>query len=360
MSSFSNHEYADIIFMYGLADGDATRARNLYQERFPSRRLPNAQVFRNTFTKLRETGNLASRRPGLHYPEHYGVNIDEEILAKFSEDPTTSIRKVASELNLTEWKVWTVVNGDGRHPFHYTPVQGLDEGDPIRRLAFCRFLLNSDIEEPSFLKRILWTDESKFDRDGITNFHNLHYWEKKNQNPHMKKQVSSQRRFSVNVWAGVIANTFLGPHYLPNNLNGHAYLSFLQNDLPVILEDMPLNIRRDMIYQNDGCPAHYARSVRDYFDNTFPNRWIGRNGPILWPARSPDLTPVDFFVWGRLKDLVYDEEIMDIAHLRRKIEAGCIIIKNEMKLRVTTTEVRRRARACVRNSGGHFEHFKRN
>jgi hypothetical protein len=28
----------------------------------------------------------------------------------------------------------------------------------------------------------------------------------------------------------------------------------------------------------------------------FPNVWIGRGGPIHWPPRSPDLTPMDFFV----------------------------------------------------------------
>ncbi|GBM88486.1 hypothetical protein AVEN_269361-1 [Araneus ventricosus] len=29
-----------------------------------------------------------------------------------------------------------------------------------------------------------------------------------------------------------------------------------------------------------------------------PDRWIGRGGPVLWPPRSPDLTPLDFFPMG--------------------------------------------------------------
>jgi len=29
----------------------------------------------------------------------------------------------------------------------------------------------------------------------------------------------------------------------------------------------------------------------------YPNRWIGRGEPQNWPARSPDLTPLEFFLW---------------------------------------------------------------
>jgi len=35
-------------------------------------------------------------------------------------------------------------------------------------------------------------------------------------------------------------------------------------------------------------------------------RWIGRGGgSTSWPPRSPDLTPLDFFLWGFVKDEVY-------------------------------------------------------
>ena len=32
-------------------------------------------------------------------------------------------------------------------------------------------------------------------------------------------------------------------------------------------------------------------------------------GPIVWPLRSPDLTPLDFFAWGFIKDVVYRRKI---------------------------------------------------
>ncbi|EZA59737.1 hypothetical protein X777_16312, partial [Ooceraea biroi] len=48
-------------------------------------------------------------------------------------------------------------------------------------------------------------------------------------------------------------------------------------------------------YQHDGAPPHYAYQVRAYLNHAFSNRWIGRNEPILWPPRSPDLMSPDFF-----------------------------------------------------------------
>ncbi|GBN27178.1 hypothetical protein AVEN_46569-1 [Araneus ventricosus] len=54
----------------------------------------------------------------------------------------------------------------------------------------------------------------------------------------------------------------------------------------------------DVIFQQDGAPPHWGMIVRDFLDENFPDRWCGRSGPIPWPPRSPDITPLDFFLWG--------------------------------------------------------------
>jgi len=53
-----------------------------------------------------------------------------------------------------------------------------------------------------------------------------------------------------------------------------------------------------IIFQQDGAPPHRGSHVRWFLDATFPNRWNGRDGPTPWPPRSPDITPLDFFLWG--------------------------------------------------------------
>jgi len=62
-------------------------------------------------------------------------------------------------------------------------------------------MLEKDAADDNFFKRILWTDESTFTRDGITNLHNLHFYA--TDNPLLKIETKHQQRFSLNVWAGI-------------------------------------------------------------------------------------------------------------------------------------------------------------
>lgn len=314
MAAYTNAEYADISFVYGYCCGNAAEARREYQIWFPNRRLPNERVFSTTYRNIAEIGSVKRRRVDAGAPPVYQPDDEEEILRHFEEDPTISTNKVARLTGVSQWKVWSTIRRVGCHPYHYTPVQGLEEGDHVRRMEFCRFMLNSDAENANFLTSILWTDESKFNREGITNFHNKHYWAE--ENPHLTKETSFQRKFSVNVWMGVIGRYLIGPHFFPQNLNGEIYEIFLRDDLPLLLEDVPLAVRRRMIFQNDGCPAHYRLTVRQLLDERYPNRWIGRAGPIPWPARSPDLTPLDYYVWGHMKEMVYATPVNTIEDLR--------------------------------------------
>ncbi|KDR19265.1 hypothetical protein L798_06685, partial [Zootermopsis nevadensis] len=51
----------------------------------------------------------------------------------------------------------------------------------------------------------------------------------------------------------------------------------------------------------DGAPPHWGLQIRAYLDRAFPGRRIGRDDPVPWPPRSPDITPLDFFLWGHDK-----------------------------------------------------------
>ena len=48
----------------------------------------------------------------------------------------------------------------------------------------------------------------------------------------------------------------------------------------------------------DGAPPHFAIVVREWLNAHFPERWMGRHGPHQRSARSPNLTPCDFLLWG--------------------------------------------------------------
>ncbi|KAL1489114.1 hypothetical protein ABEB36_014058 [Hypothenemus hampei] len=52
--------------------------------------------------------------------------------------------------------------------------------------------------------------------------------------------------------------------------------------------------------------CHWLENMMESFGSSkFPSRWTGRGSIFPWPPRSPDLTCLDFYFWGRIKDLVY-------------------------------------------------------
>jgi hypothetical protein len=57
-----------------------------------------------------------------------------------------------------------------------------------------------------------------------------------------------------------------------------------------------------------------SRQPKEILDEQYPDRWIGRGGPRSWPARSPDLNPLDFFLWGHVKNVVYRHPIDTGSH----------------------------------------------
>ena len=129
------------------------------------------------------------------------------------------------------------------------------------------------------------------------------------ENPHATIVRSHQHRFCVNVWAGIVDDFLLGPYILPERLNANTYLIFLQNVLAELLRPIPLNIRHSMRFQHNGATSHFGNAVRGHLTATFSARWIGKGEPTAWPARSPDLTSLDFFLWGYIKSMVYETDI---------------------------------------------------
>ena len=70
-------------------------------------------------------------------------------------------------------------------------------------------------------------------------------------------------------------------------------------DVPYCTDERSTAELRQVMYQHDGCPAHNAIVAINALNQQFPNRWIGRGSPVQrFPARSPDLTHLDFCLWG--------------------------------------------------------------
>jgi len=111
-----------------------------------------------------------------------------------------------------------------------------------------------------------------------------------------------------------------------------------------------------MYVQHDGAPPHYTRHVREYLNESFPNRWLSHGGPIAWPPRSPDLTPLDYFLWGHMKTLVYETKVDSRAALCHRIFAAADHIRNHPdNIASATQSLLMRAVNCIATGERHFD-----
>lgn len=354
MHMYTNAEMADMHFMYGRANGNATEARRMYAEEFPNRLLPSDKIFSRLHIRLSETGsfkiNGGSGRPrSVSSPA-----VELDILRRVEDNPNISTRRLAAELNVSHPLIWRILREQQLYPYHIQRVQVLAPLDYDARRIFCHWVLRKLAETPNFAAQVLFSDEAGFSRDGIFNFHNSHVWA--DENPHAVVELHHQNRFSLNVWLAIFGDCLIGPVFLPNRLTGQVYLDFLRNELPVLLEDVPLFNRLNLWFMHDGAPAHFSIVVRNFLNQEYNERWIGRGGPTAWPPRSPDLTPLDFYVWGHLKQLVYARSVNNLEELRQRIVNCCEEIRRTPGIfeRVRRSFIRR-CESCLEMNGGHVE-----
>ena len=112
-----------------------------------------------------------------------------------------------------------------------------------------------------------------------------------------------------------------------------------------------------MLFQQDGASSHYSVNARKILNEQMPNQWIGRRGPIEWPARSPDLTVCDFWLWSFLRNEVYKPVgviFESLDQLANRIENELQAIPTAM-FRQAFRDFPKRCQLCVDNDGGLFE-----
>lgn len=236
-------------------------------------------------------------------------------------------------------------------PYRPRLIHELNEDDPDRRSEFCETFIALCEEDPMLINNIWWSDESTFKLSGEINRHNCVYWSDTNPHATETKQMKSE---GLTVWAAISYHGIIGPFFFEGRVTGQNYLNMLQTFFYTELQQS--NNVNEQLFMQDGAPPHYANNVRQWLDVKFPGKWIGRRGPIDWPARSPDLTPLDFFLWGHLKHLVYSKESYDLECLKQNIisafdELDISHIQNACKSVIS------RCQLCIAADGKQFEYI---
>jgi transposase len=319
----SHEDKVEIIFTFGASNENYHEAERRFNVAHPDRPVTRKYI-RSLVSKFRETGSIKdaprSGRPSLDEDKQF------EIVAQFVEDPQTSTRSVANICNVSQMSVVRLLKKNKFHPYKIQLVHELNEDDPDRRLQFCEEIEGLIRAHPLFVHNIVFSDECCFFVNGAVNKHNCRYWD--SENPHIFRESNTQYPEKLNVWAGILGNHILGPFFINGNLNGEMYLQMLLESIfpaitHVIMENAD-EFDADIVhFQQDGAPPHFHRDVRHFLSTQLRGQWIGRRGLIEWPARSPDLTPMDFFLWGHIKSIIYKTPVENIEDLRNRIVEAC-------------------------------------
>ena len=275
---------------------------------------PSINAIRNIVNKFSETGSVQdlprSGRPRSAVNEE---NV-EKVIETLQIEPKTSVRVGSQALGISNYAFHRSARESGFRPYRPHLVVELSDDDFDKREEFCDVFLELVAQNPGILDRIIWSDESDFKLNGIVNRHNCVYWAQ--SNPQERMPVP-HTKIGVTVWCAITSKGIIGPYFFDGSVTAASYLEMLNDFL------WPLVRHKGLYFQQDGAPAHYALNVRDWLNQKFANRWIGRRGPIEWPARSPDLAPCDFFLWGYLKNIVYQERPTTLDELKSRIRQAC-------------------------------------
>lgn len=276
-----------------------------------------------------------------------------------ANNDTLSTRAVAEDPDINAGKstVHRLLKRNSYKSFKVKTTQEIFPADHGRRMEFCEDMMDRINNNDQFLQNILFSDESTFPLHGRHNPSVVRYWSQENK--HRRITLRTQYPQKLNVWAGILGDTIIGPHFIEGNLNGQKYLELLQNQVIPAVQGLENIDMAHIWYQHDGCPAHNAAG--EYLNQIFPHRIISTYGDIKWPPRSPELSPNDFFLWGEIKQTIYThhhQRANNLDELRLKIVEATQNITPAM-LREVRQEFYDRLGYCLAQQGDVFEHLIR-
>ena len=103
------------------------------------------------------------------------------------------------------------------------------------------------------------------------------------------------------------------PIFYDDTINAERYRN---NILAPFFEQFTDTECRSGYFQQDSATAHTADQSLEFIVEIFENRIISRG---LWPARSPDITACDFYLWGNLKNKVHKTNPHTLDELKQNI-----------------------------------------
>ena len=104
-------------------------------------------------------------------------------------------------------------------------------------------------------------------------------------------------------------------------------------------------------FQQDGARCHTDEATLNVLWPVFEDRIISRRADVVWPPRNCVLTPLDYYMWGAVKDNCYKPETIDA--LKDNIHEGI----SEIQLHTIDNVLKNwtdRVGYCMASRGSHL------
>ena len=339
------------LMSWAVAYNNCEQSRRLFRKKY-NKDAPPISTVKYWKAKFIETGSLVTDRQRAGRPRSASNDENKEnVCAAVRENPSTSVRVIAAELNMSIGSVHNILKEENFHPFKPVSCQLLFDGDTDRRMQFCevvRDLLNHD---PAFMRKLKFSDECVFSLQSRVNQHNVHHWE--TENPHIRIGRSNKTP-TLTVWACVGYGGIVDFDISPATMNSERYCDIINNK---VIPHFTAGHHEQWIYQHDGAPSHFSVNARQLLDGSLPGRWYGRRGAVEWPPRSPDLTVCDFWLWAYLRSKVYNPPgrvFPNLTSLQETLQVELSRIPLSM-FRRAINDFPRRIHRCLEAEGDLFE-----
>jgi hypothetical protein len=322
-------------------------------------RIPTRNIILQWNRRFNESGNLNNVYRGTQRRVRTPENI-ERVRQAVLRSPRRSAVRQATALNLSDRSIRRILHVDlGFHPYKIQMVQELRPLDFPARLQFCRDFLALVGNNRDVLNNLIMSDEAHFHLTGSVNKQNMRYWSVEQPHEKHERPLHSER---VTVWCGVSVFGILGPYFFEEEgrtvtVNSQRYLAMIDMFVPAELHRLGRDIdNNELWFQQDGATSHTARMCMTLLRRMFPGRLVSRNGDVNWPARSPDLTCCDFFLWGYLKSKVFVDRPHTLQELKNNITNEIRAIGPDVLHRVMQS-FRSRLQECERQEGAHMSNI---
>jgi transposase len=354
MGRLSREQRVKVVEAYYRNGCSSTNAFRELRDFFGQHNRPTISAIVKIVNKFKETGSVADVKT----PTRARLRRSDENIAavreNVAENPDTSIRHRAQELNLSTTTVQRILTKDLLlHAYKIQLTQELKPDDHLKRRTFVDWIREQRQADHAFSQNIIFSDEAHFHLSGFINKQNCRIWAAENPREIVEKPLHAQK---VTVWCAMSANGIIGPYFFENDagnsvtVNGERYRAMITNFLWPALNDMDVE---EMWFQQDGATCHTANATMALLNEQFPGRMISRNSEVNWPPRSCDLTPLDFFLWGYLKSKVYANHPTTIQELKDEIIRQIREINNHI-CRNVIENFDHRVDVCHQSHGGHL------